>query len=239
MTNEELVQLYQQGDKQALEKLLELNKGIVFKVANKFYIEGSNSIDREDLEQEGFIGLMIAAERYNFDMDNPAKFITYAIHWIYQRISRYVKYKNTNEEISLNTPIGEEGDHELIDTIEGADYGFENIEEKIYIKQLREELEMAMYENTTLKERNIIKLHYGWDNNKCMSLMEIGKLYNVTGTAVNNIENRAFRNIRKSPWGIEKAKEIYRYKSSKSIYSIPGTVESINFAERYLCDKVM
>lgn len=29
MTNEELVQLYQDGDKRALERLLEVNKGLV------------------------------------------------------------------------------------------------------------------------------------------------------------------------------------------------------------------
>ena len=35
MSNEELVQLYQNGDKKALEKLIQANTGIINKIANK------------------------------------------------------------------------------------------------------------------------------------------------------------------------------------------------------------
>lgn len=213
MNNEELVQLYQQGDKQALEKLLEINRGIVYKVANKFCIEGSNSIDIEDLEQEGYIGLMVAAERYDINNPKKAKFTTYAVHWIYSKINRYVNAKSTNEEISLNTPIGEEGDNELMDTIKGVDYSFEDVEEKIYIEQLREELEKVMHERTSLKERNIIKLHYGWDTNKTMTYNEVGELLNITGERVRQIKARALRRMRNTTWGVNKAKEIEKEKS--------------------------
>lgn len=58
MSNEELVQLYEDGNKGALDKLVELNRGMVYKLANRFYTEKTNSIDKEDLEQEGFMGLM-------------------------------------------------------------------------------------------------------------------------------------------------------------------------------------
>ena len=37
MTNEELVVLYQRGDKKALDKLLKNNDGLIYKVASKFY----------------------------------------------------------------------------------------------------------------------------------------------------------------------------------------------------------
>lgn len=50
MTNEELV-FYQQGDKQALDSLIEQNKGIIYKLVNRFYVEKTNSIDIDDLEQ--------------------------------------------------------------------------------------------------------------------------------------------------------------------------------------------
>src|SRR3712207_7622501 len=93
MTNEELVYLYQQGDKQVLDSLIEQNKGIVYKLVNKFYVEGTNSIDKEDLEQEGIIGLIIAAGKYDLNNPKKAKFITYAIHWIYSKINRYIKQR--------------------------------------------------------------------------------------------------------------------------------------------------
>ena len=127
MTNEELVYLYQQGNKNALEELIENNKGIVFKLVNKFNIDYNHTIEKEDLEQEGYIGLVIAAEKYDFNNDNKASFITYAINWIYQRIYRFVCGATTKDLgntkfnkscISLNTPIDEEGETEILDYVE-------------------------------------------------------------------------------------------------------------------------
>src|SRR3712207_259209 len=157
MTNEELVYLYQQGDKQALDSLIEQNKGIIYKLVNRFYVEKTNSIDREDLEQEGTIGLIIAARKYDFNNEKKAKFITYAIHWIYSKINRYINQRNTNDETSLNIHIGEDEENELIDTIKDIDYSYENVEEKIYIKELRQEIEEVMREYNTLEEREILK----------------------------------------------------------------------------------
>ena len=56
MTNEELVELYQGGDKKALDLIIDQNKGMVYKLVNKFYTEDTSSIDKDDLEQEGFMG---------------------------------------------------------------------------------------------------------------------------------------------------------------------------------------
>lgn len=238
MTNEELVYLYQQGDNTALNKLIEQNKRIVYKLVNKFYVEGTNSIDKEDLEQEGFIGLITAADRYDFDNEKKAQFMTYAVQWIYSKISRFVNTRCTNEEASLNAPINEDGDNELMDYIEGVDYSFENIEEKIYYQQLHTELDQVMDEQLTLKQRQIIKFHYGWDS-KTMTLAEIGDMFNINGERIRQIESKAIRNIRRSTWGRSKAIELFRLKKKEAAYSIPGTMNSISFAEKYLCDEVM
>ncbi|WP_027625749.1 sigma-70 family RNA polymerase sigma factor [Clostridium lundense] len=234
MTNEELVQLYQHGDKQALSKLIEQNTGIVYKLANKFYVEDTNSIDKEDLEQEGFIGLMIAAEKYDFNNPKKAKFTTYAVHWIYSKINRYITQKNTNEETSLNTPIGKDEDAEIMDTLKSADYSFENVEERIYNQQLRKELEEVIMEHNTLKEREILKLRYGWNGNKSMTLYEVGQVFGTTLEKVRYTENTALRKIRRSPWGAIKAKEIYTRKIEEAKYSIDKVIDKINFADRYL-----
>lgn len=239
MTNEELVYLYQQGDKTALNDLIEQNTGIVYKLVNKFYVEGTNSIDKEDLEQEGYLGLIVAADKYKFDVEHPCKFITYAVYWIYQKIQRYMKQKNTNNEISLNTSISKNGDNEIMDYIEGVDYSFENVEEKLYNQQLHQELEDVMNEHNTLKEREIIKFHYGWDNIKCMSLYEIGDILGITGERARQLKDNALRTIRNSKWARKKAIEIYGQKKRKAVYSIPGTVRSISFAERYLSNGVI
>lgn len=233
MANEELVYLYQQGDKQALDKLLEKNKGIVCKIANKYYLDGINSIDREDLEQEGYIGLIIAADRYDFNNEKKAQFITYAIHWINQRMNRYIRQRDTNEETSLNTPTGEDCNTELLDYIEGVDYSFENIEDRLYNQQLRRELEEVMNSSNTLREREIIKLHYGWDKSR-MTLQEVAELFGISLERARQIKDQGFKKIRQSSWGRAKAREVFIQRRRKLLYSIPGTIENISFAERYL-----
>ncbi|MFL0197987.1 sigma-70 family RNA polymerase sigma factor [Clostridium sp. WILCCON 0269] len=181
MTNEELVELYQSGDEQALNELMEKNTGMVRKLANKFYTEKTNSIDIEDLQQEGFIGLITAARKYDFDNAKRAKFITYAVYWIHQKMNMFIKSKNTNDEISINVPVGETKDTEFGDSIKDENNLYENVEDKIYNLQLRKELEEVMVNYNTLNEREILKLRYGWDNNKCMSCEEVGEIFNVTG----------------------------------------------------------
>lgn len=234
MTNEELVYLYQQGHKEALERLAEQNKRIIYKLANRYYTEGTSSIDKEDLIQEGYLGLIAAADKYDPDNEKKAQFLTYAIYWINQKMSRFVRTRCTNEETSLNTPIGDEGDSELMDYIEGVDYGFENVEEQLYIKQLREELDQVMNQYNTLKEREIIKLHYGWDTNKEMPLTDIGEIFDITKERIRQIESRALGKIRRSSWGERKAKEMYVGKKLSHYRSVSNAVESISFAERYL-----
>lgn len=228
MSNEELVLLYQKGDKQALEILIENNKCRVFKIANKFFVAKTNSIDFDDLIQEGYIGLIIASEKYNPNMNYNASFITYATYWIYQRIHGFIIQKNTNDETSLNIPVSEENNSELQDIIEFIDYNFENVEEKIYLKKLREDLERVMNENITLKEREILKLHYGWDCKEC-TLTYISRIFNITSSRVHQIENRALRKIRQSKWSRVEYKKYY-----ESIeHNYKSIEKNIDFVNKY------
>ncbi len=48
-----------------------------------------NGMEEDDLVQEGFLGLMIAIDKFDPDMGN--KFSTYAIWWIQQKINRYIE----------------------------------------------------------------------------------------------------------------------------------------------------
>ncbi|NFO32473.1 sigma-70 family RNA polymerase sigma factor [Clostridium botulinum] len=228
MGNEELVLLYQQGDKQALDSLIDNNRGIVFKIANKFYVNNTNSIDIEDLEQEGYIGLIIAAEKYNSDMNHHALFITYAIYWVYQKINTFIKKRNTNNEISLNTPLKENEEIERQDLLESIDNGYENIDEKLYLKQLRKDLEDIMNENITLREKEVLKFHYGWDCKKC-TFNYIANILGVSDSRVQQIERAALRKIRQTKWAKLEYKK--HYKSIKHNYN---TVENkIDFTDKY------
>lgn len=71
------------GDRAAADTLVERNLLLVVSIAKKFYGCG---IPLLDLIQEGNIGLMKAAEKYNGD--RGFRFSTYATYWIRQTISR-------------------------------------------------------------------------------------------------------------------------------------------------------
>lgn len=215
MNNEELVQLYQNGDNKALEELIQANTGIIKKIAIKY-----NGINRElefdDLFQNGVLGLIAAAKKYKFDIEKKAKFITYAVFYIDRYIYRSVNggsskeignNKLYNSCTSLNIPIGEEGEtRQLEDIIEDIDYGFENVEEKVYLQKLRADLEGAMIDFNKLEEREVLKFRYGW-NTPPMSLNEIGDIFNMIGNKVRNIECRALSKLRNSRWAIKNIKE--------------------------------
>jgi len=69
------------GDHKALEKLITSNLRFVVSFAKRF--QGLN-VSLEDLINEGNIGLIEAAKRFNPDMD--VRFISYAVWWIRQAI---------------------------------------------------------------------------------------------------------------------------------------------------------
>ncbi len=87
-TNEELCLLIQSGDRQAKTDIYNKNKRLIKKIASQYVGAYGNSLEREDLEQVGYMGLFIAAEKFNADKD--VKFITYAAHWIKRQIMREI-----------------------------------------------------------------------------------------------------------------------------------------------------
>ena len=69
----------------AIEKLILANLRLVIKIANNY---SNCGIEVDDLINEGNIGLMTAARK--FDVDKGVKFSTYSSFWIKQRILRYL-----------------------------------------------------------------------------------------------------------------------------------------------------
>ncbi|MBC5624811.1 sigma-70 family RNA polymerase sigma factor [Clostridium sp. NSJ-49] len=214
MSNEELVQLYQSGDNKALEELIQANTGIINKIANKY--NGINrELELEDLYQNGVLGLITAAKKYDFNNEKKAKFITYAVFYIDRYIHRSVNGASSkdicnnklyNSCTSLNVPVGEDKDiGEIGDIIEDIDYGFENIEEEIFRANLRKELEEVMKTHNTLEQREVLKLKYGW-NTTPMKLDDIADIFNSTVSKVRNIENIALRKLRNSSWAMNNIK---------------------------------
>lgn len=85
----ELTKAVQNGDEKARQKLVESNMRLVINIAKSYR---NRTIPLEDLIQEGAIGLMQAAER--FDPEKGFRFSTYATHWIRQSIGRAIDNKS-------------------------------------------------------------------------------------------------------------------------------------------------
>jgi len=86
---EELTKLVQQGNELARQRLVESNMRLVINIAKTYR---NKAIPLEDLIQEGAIGLMQAAQR--FDPKRGFRFSTYATHWIRQAIGRAIDNKS-------------------------------------------------------------------------------------------------------------------------------------------------
>lgn len=84
----ELSRRIQQGDNEARQRLIEANLRLVVKISKSFLTPDVNLLD---LIQEGNIGLIRAASKYDYRKN--VRFSTYAAWWIKQAIARSLSNK--------------------------------------------------------------------------------------------------------------------------------------------------
>lgn len=85
----ELAKRIEKGDKSAKDKLVESYLRLVIKIAHNYQNQG---LDKEDLIQEGTLGLIRAAEKFDWRQGN--RFFTYAENWIHSFMQRAVADKS-------------------------------------------------------------------------------------------------------------------------------------------------
>jgi RNA polymerase primary sigma factor len=98
------------------------------------------------------------------------------------------------EPLSLDMPIGDEGESRLADLIPATDAHNPVLEATQ--SALREELLVALDE-LTQREQDVIKLRYGLDGDEPRTLEEVGRALEVTRERVRQIETSALMKLRK------------------------------------------
>lgn len=119
-SDEELINLINQGNQDALEYLLKRYKELVTMKVSKYFIVGA---EKEDIFQEGMIGLFKAIKGYNQEKQNSFK--TFANLCVERQLITAIKTSNRqkhqplNSYVSLNTAAyDEDEDTSVIDVFD-------------------------------------------------------------------------------------------------------------------------
>ena len=196
LSEEETIEYFKQyknGNLIARKILVEHNIRLVInQVLTKFKNSGH---ELEDLVDVGTIGLINAVN--TFDLDKNTKFQTYACKCIFNEIAIYLKRNNKHINLkSLNEIIMEEDNGKeisIIDSIvdEKVDVSNECVRKIINLEILQE------VENLVGRNKEIIKLYYGFYNNRCYTQKEISEMFGITRQNVSMIITKELKKISK------------------------------------------
>ena len=119
LSDEELVSAWRRGDEYAAEKLIERYKNMVRMKSRPYFLIGA---DREDLVQEGMIGLYKAVRDYS--PEHEMSFRSFADMCVHRQIITAIKRATRKKHAPLNSYVSiyrnddEERDRPLIDTMQ-------------------------------------------------------------------------------------------------------------------------
>ncbi len=159
ITDEVIVEIAKEGDVEAIEYLIIKYKNFVRAKARSYFLIGA---DREDIIQEGMIGLYKAIRDYK--PDKLASFRAFAELCITRQIITAIKTATRqkhiplNSYVSLNKPIyDEESDRTLLDVISG--HKITDPEELIISKEELGRIEEKIGEILSPLELNVLALY--------------------------------------------------------------------------------
>ena len=184
MTDEEIVSLAEK-DRSAEEFLLNKYKNLVKSRAKMYFLAGG---DKDDLMQEGMIGLFKAIHDYN--SDKQASFYSFAELCVKRQIFTAIKtaarqkHQPLNTYISLNKPVYEDvSERTLVETLAER----ESVDpEKLYIMHEKlKDIEKEIDEKLSDLEKRVLILHL-----QGMSYQEISEIINKPTKSIDNALQR-------------------------------------------------
>lgn len=183
-TDFELINQYRlsEDNNNALNELVERYKGAVIAIASKYQ---DFPIEREDLIQEGMIGLFAAINSYRDDKN--ATFATYADRCINNSIKSALKKLSRLKDIPQDSIIP------LDDAINEVGYSSQSAEHEYLDLEIENEFYRILYEELSKFENEVVRLYL----TGC-SYNEIAKKLCKTPKAIDN----AMQRIRKKLLGV-------------------------------------
>ena len=97
------------------------------------------------------------------------------------------------ETVSLDTPVGEDGDSYLVDFI--SDPAAEDPEAAAIKSAFHRDLQRALA-GLTEREREVIRLRFGLTDGRERTLEEVGSMFHVTRERIRQVETKALRKLR-------------------------------------------
>lgn len=193
---DECIKKIAEGDSEARNTLIIHNLRLVAYIVNKNYPDAN---DQDDLISIGTIGLIRAAETFDYSKGNH--FSTYASKCIDNQIKMHFrKIKHQLTEISISEPIDSdsEGNALTLADICSSDI---NVEDDVLLKINSEKLYRFIDEELDEREREIIAKRYGIPDKeghvcKPLTQREIAKELKISRSYISRIEKRALEKLR-------------------------------------------
>lgn len=181
-----LAQLIEQGDNEAKKQLIQANLKLVVTVARKAI--HMSSLPIVDLIQEGNVGLMIAAEKYNYRLGY--RFSTYATWWVKQSMFKAISEQShcmkipvyIQETLSKFSKIKSQMEQEVNTSVKTED-----VAKKMNISPDKIEMFLSAYTKT-------ISIENGLERNDGKELNVADILADETTLISENVEYQSLKN---------------------------------------------
>lgn len=195
MADEQVATIAKNGDIIATEYIIKKYKNLVKARARTYFLIGA---DKEDIVQEGMIGLFKAIR--DFKSDKTASFKAFAELCITRQIITAIKTATRqkhiplNSYVSLNRPVfDDDAEQTLLDTI--SEKKVFDPEEIMITKEHFSDLREKMSKNLSKLEWNVLSLYLDGK-----SYTEIAKRINKSEKSIDNALQRIKRKVAKFFW---------------------------------------